>query len=300
MRPNPILKKMGFADDDRVVIIHADDIGMCQASVAAFSQLADAGIVSSGAIMVPCPWFLEAAAYARSHPQADLGVHLTLTSEWETYRWGPVSTRDQASGLLDAEGCFYRTRPEAQEHADPEAVQVEMTAQVERALAAGIEPTHVDTHMGTVAHPKFIGQYVQLAFQYHLPPMLPRLDKAGLIERGMDPVSAAGAAELLPQLEEQGLPLLDSLSTLELDAPDERLEQAKQALAHLPAGLTHFIIHPSVDTPELRAITPDWRARVADFHTFQDESLLRFIHDQGIHIIGYRDVREAMRNGQAG
>jgi hypothetical protein len=101
MDPNPVLRKLGFADDDRVVIIHADDIGMCQATMSAFADLVDFGLISSGAVMVPCPWFPQAAAYCRQHPLVDLGVHLTLTSEWDGYRWGPVSTRDPASGLID-------------------------------------------------------------------------------------------------------------------------------------------------------------------------------------------------------
>jgi hypothetical protein len=109
MQPNPVLKQLGFSKDDRVVIIHTDDIGMCQASIDAFADMVDYGLISSGAVMVPCPWFLEAAAYARAHPQADLGVHLTRTSEWETYRWGPISTRDPASGLLDEQGFFHKS-----------------------------------------------------------------------------------------------------------------------------------------------------------------------------------------------
>ena len=109
MQSNPVLKKLGFSNDDRVAIIHTDDIGMCQASVDAFADMVDYGLISSGAVMVPCPWFLEAAAYSTAHPQADLGVHLTLTSEWETYRWGPISTRDPASGLLDEQGFFHKS-----------------------------------------------------------------------------------------------------------------------------------------------------------------------------------------------
>ena len=154
MRTNPVLKKLGLTPEDRAVIIHADDIGMCQATVTAYADLMDFGLVSSGAVMVPCPWFPYAADYCRQHPDVDTGVHLTLTSEWDSYRWGPISTRDPASGLVDDEGCFYRSVAEAQEYGQPDAVQREMQAQVERALAAGIDVTHVDTHMGTVAAPQ--------------------------------------------------------------------------------------------------------------------------------------------------
>lgn len=186
MQPNPLLRRLGFAENDRVAIIHTDDIGMCLASVEAFAELWDFGLISSGAVMVPCPWFLKAAEYARAHPQADLGVHITLTSEYKTYRWGPISTRDPQSGMLDEEGCFYHRTPAAREHGDPQSVQREIEAQVQRALAMGMQPTHIDTHMGTVASPKFMRGYLATALKYHLPPMLFRMDASGWMAAGLD------------------------------------------------------------------------------------------------------------------
>lgn len=294
MNPNPVLKKLGLSVDDRVAIIHCDDIGMCQASVEAFANLQETGIISSGAVMVPCPWFLHAAEYASLHPQADLGVHLTLTSEWKTYRWGPISTRDPASGMLDEQGYFHSLSAPAQEHGDPGAVEVELTEQVRRAMAAGILPTHVDTHMGSVAHPKFMGTYIQIARQFHLPPMIFRLDEAGWRAAGLDGEIASLAAGLVRQLEQDGLPLLDGMGGMHLDTSERRLERTKQALSDLSAGITHFIIHPSLDTPELRAITPDWRCRVADYQTFMNEEIRQHIRQLGVQVIGYRALKELM------
>lgn len=296
MQPNPVLRRLGFSPNDRVVIIHTDDIGMCQASLSAFADLVEFGLISSGATMVPCPWFPATAAYCRQHPQADMGVHLTLTSEWDSYRWGPISTRDPASGLLDDEGYFYRRSEPAQAHADPAAAQIELQTQVERALKAGIDVTHADTHMGTVAHPKLIPGYLQVALGFKLPPMLPRLDEAGWRKMGMDSATAALAAQTVEQMEAQGVPMLDQLATIPLDQPDERLAQAKHAFDALPPGLTHFIIHPSQDTPELRAITPDWPSRVADYHTFGSDELRQHLRASGIHVIGYRALRDVMRS----
>jgi chitin disaccharide deacetylase len=294
MQPNPVLQRLGFADDDRLAIIHTDDIGMCQASVQAFAGLWDFGLISSGAVMVPCPWFLEAAAYARAHPQADLGVHLTLTSEWKTYRWGPISTRDPQSGMIDKEGCFYHLTGPAREHGDPDFVQAEMEAQVARAIAAGMQPTHVDTHMGTVAHPKFMRGYLRVALKYRLPPMIFRMDEAGWMAAGLDAETAALAVMINRQLEEIGMPLLDHLVGLDLRLPDNRLELAKAAFSSLQPGITHFIIHPSVDTPELRAITPDWRARAADYQTFLNEELRDHLSSIGVNVIGYRQIQQLM------
>jgi len=296
MTPNPVLKKLGFADDDRVVIIHADDVGMCHATLLAFADLVDFGLVSSGAVMVPCPWFPAAAAYCREHPQADVGVHLTLNSEWDNYRWWPVSTRDPASGLIDTEGYFYRQQEPVQQQADTAVVQAEIAAQVERALASGIDVTHIDTHMGTVAHPKFIPAYLQLARQRQLPALMLRLDEAGWRAIGLDGEVVAFAARFVAQLEEQGVPMLDHLSQeLPLDQHEERVELAKKLFDSLPPGLTHFILHPAQDTPELRAIAPDWRSRVADYQAFMSRELRDHVRDIGIHVIGYRTLRDLIR-----
>lgn len=295
MNPNPVLRKLGFADDDRVVIIHTDDIGMCQATVSAFAELVDFGLISSGAVMVPCPWFPQVAAYCRQHPQVDLGVHLTLTSEHDHCRWGPISTRDPASGLIDEEGYFYRQSEQVQEHGDAAAIQLELQAQVDRALGAGIDVTHIDTHMGAVAHPKFIPAYVQLALQQGLPPMILRLDEAGWRKMGMDSETAAIAAQFVQQLEAQGLPLLDHLVALPLDQPTDRVELAEKTFGSLPPGLTHFIIHPAQDTPELRAITPNWQGRAADYQAFTSGELRDYVKNSGVQVIGYRALRELMR-----
>lgn len=295
MSSNPVLRRLGFADDDRVVIIHTDDIGMCQATVSAFANLVDFGLISSSAVMVPCPWFPQVATYCRQHPQVDLGVHLTLTSEHDHCRWGPISTRDPVSGLMDQEGYFYRQSEQVQEHGDRAAVRLELEAQVDRALVADIDVTHVDTHMGTVAHPKFIPAYVQLALQHCLPPMILRSDEAAWRKMDMDSERAAFAAQFVQLLEAQGLPLLDNLIALPLDQPADRVELAKKTFDSLPPGLTHFIIHPAQDTPELRAITPNWQSRVADYQAFTSRELRDYIRNSGLQVIGYRALRDLMR-----
>ena len=302
MDPNPVLIKLGFSPRDRVAVIHVDDVGMCQASVEAYADLFEFGLISSGAVMVPCPWFLAAAEFARADPQADLSVHLTLNSEWETYRWGPISTRDPASGLLDEQGCFHRRSEQTQERADPAAVSSELEAQILRALAAGIVPTHADTHMGTVAHVNFMQSYFALALKYRVPPMMLRLDEEGwrrLARQGLGPALDETlfplAAGMVRSLEEMGVPLLDAIQQLSLHAdPDSRLAQAQQALDSLGPGITHFVIHAARDTPELRAITPDWACRVADYQTFMKDELRAHIRASGVHVIGYRAIQSVM------
>lgn len=295
MQPNPVLRKLGFSNSDRLVIIHTDDIGMCQASVDAFAEMTEFGLISSGAVMMPCPWALAAAKYARLHPQVDLGVHLTLTSEWETYRWGPLSTRSHATGLLDEQGFFPHKSAQVQATAEPDAVEEELTLQISRAIAEGINPTHIDTHMGSVAHPKFIQIYIKLAIQFGLPLMLPRMSEEEWIAYGgIDPETAKLAVQVEQDLEDAGIPLLDGLSGLELVDASDRFGQAQAALTTLKPGITHFIIHPSKDTPELRQITTSWACRVADFETFSSDKTRQFIKDQGIQIIGYQALKDLM------
>ena len=299
MQPNPLLKKLGLADDDRAVILHADDVGMCHASLAAYADLVEFGLISSASTMVPCSWFLATAAFCCSQPadRIDMGVHLTLTSEWSGYRWGPISSRDPASGMIDAMGYFHTSEKTVQEDGDPAAVQHEIQAQVEHALGAGIDVTHVDTHMGSILHPKFLDAYLQLAQEHRIPPLLLRLDEAGLREMGFEGEAAALFARLLQVLEAQEMPLLDSLYVMPLDQPQDRIEQVKGVLEALPAGITYLIVHPAQDTPELRAIAPDWRCRVADYQAFTSETLRAFVQESGIHVLGWRAVRAIMQGG---
>ena len=296
MNANPILKKLGYSEADRLVIIHADDIGMCQASVQAFKDLWAVGSITSGAVMVPCPWFPAAAQMCRENPEMDMGVHATLNAEWENYRWGPVSTRDQASGLMDADGYFHQWHEAVYQNARPEAVAVEVNAQVEKALAAGIDVTHVDSHMGTILNSLFIQSYIQAAASRLLPNMLPRTNAKGIEMMGASSEELMIYEPIMAQLESMGIPTLEGIVAMPLEHAEDHTGFAKKLLSELPAGITHFILHPSIDTPELRAICPDWPARVANYNAFMSDELKKFIESENIKLIGYRQIRNAMKN----
>jgi hypothetical protein len=297
MTPNPLLKKLGFSETDRLVILHTDDIGMCHASLQAFKDLWTFGTITSAAVMVPCPWFPATAQMCRANPEIDMGVHATLNAEWESYRWGPVSTRDPASGLLDADGYFHQWHQAVYDGARPEAVEREVNAQVERALAAGIDVTHVDSHMGTIMNPLFIQSYIQAAASRLLPNLLPRLNAQGMDMTGMSETEKQAYAPVMQQLENIGLPMVDGILMLPLDEPggQKQMEIAKQLLGNLPVGITHFVLHPSIDTAELHAIAPDWESRVTNYNTFMSDELKKFIESEDIKPIGYRQIRNAMR-----
>jgi predicted glycoside hydrolase/deacetylase ChbG (UPF0249 family) len=296
---NPFLAKLNLPDDARAVVIHADDIGMSYSTVAGFSDLLEAGHLTSAAAMVPCPWFPGAAAMLRElgrHPRLDMGVHLTLNSEWDAYRWGPLSTRDRASGLLDREGYFHHREAQVWEHADAEAVEKELRAQIEAALAAGIDVTHIDSHMGALFHPRFLGVYLKLANEYQLPPFLMRPNVEHIQSANISPDEEQALVQVLREGEARGLPFFDYFHVMDLENPDNRLGQARAVLAALPPGtMTYFILHPAVDAPDLRTFAPDWQARVADYHLLTTPAFGRMLADLGITPIGMRALRNAIR-----
>lgn len=296
MKPNPFLKKLGFSDNDRVVIIHTDDIGMCHAAVQAFKDLWAFGTITSGTVMVPCPWFPATAQLCRENPEIDMGVHATLNAEWESYRWSPVSTREQASGLMDADGYFHQWHPGVYENAKPEAVEVEVNAQIEKALAAGIDVTHVDSHMGTIMNSRFLQSYVQAGAKRLLPNLLPRPDAQGWNMLAGNAQERVANTPLMDMFEQLGLPMMNAILGMPLEHGNDHLGIAKRLLGEAPIGITHFILHPSIDTPELRAIAPDWRARVANYEAFMSDELKQFIESEDLKLIGYRQIREALRN----
>jgi hypothetical protein len=295
MNPNPVLKKLGYSDDDKLVIIHTDDIGMCQASLDAFADLWDFGTISSAAVMVPCPWFPATAEWCRNHPEVDMGIHATLTAEWDSYRWGPISTVDRTSGLFDADGYFHHREPPVQAGATLEAVRAEVQAQFDKALQFGIVPTHIDAHMLTVLHPRLVSAYIETAIRAKVPFMLPRIDSEAEMGMGAETQPAYEFGALVQQLEEQGIPLVDRFDWMPLDDPHDQINFAKKKLRELPAGITHFVFHPSTDTPELRAICSDWPSRVANYEAFMSKELKDFIKNEGVQVIGYNVLRDLMR-----
>ena len=294
MAANPLLNKLGLSDTDRAVIFHADDIGVCQASVDAYDDLLDAGLVRSASAMVPCSWFPHAGALCRRRADEwlDMGVHLTFTSEYETYRWGALSTREPASGLIDGEGYLPHTTAEVFADGVPDAIAIEAHAQIAHARSCGVDVTHVDSHMNSILHPKFLDDYANIARELRIPVLLFRIGAARAERFGYDAETARGLAEKFEAYAAEGLPALDHITMMPLDDPDDRLERAKKILDGLDPGITYFILHPARDTPELRAMTSSWPSRVADWETFQREELRKHVEQAGIHVLEWRQIRD--------
>jgi predicted glycoside hydrolase/deacetylase ChbG (UPF0249 family) len=272
---------------ERFVVIHADDVGMCEATISAYRELLATGQPIAASTMVPCGWFPAAAALCREHPDADMGVHLTLTSEWDAYRWGPISTRDPATGLLDPEGCFHRSVAPVVRCAKRDAVRAELDAQVERALAAGIDVTHLDCHMAVLFNDTLAPDYSELARRRRLPIFNGRWDKKIMDLIGVDSETVEPDSEF---------PAFARHWMSPLHRPDEdAFERVRRQIARVPPGLTQLIFHPASDGVELRAIAPDHRARVADLEVLRSGKLADWLREEGVEAVTYRQLRALVR-----
>lgn len=292
MSVNPAIERLGFAETDRVLLLHVDDVGMCGASLDAFDALWASRSVTCGSVMVPCPWFRATAAWSRANPDADLGVHATLTSEWPGYRWSPVSTRDMASGLMDDEGAFHTTTAAVARQADPAAVTRELTMQIAMAREAGIPISHLDTHMGSVMDGKFYDGFVHAALEAGLAPFALRMEAAQWQAAQYDARSVVAFQAVTERLMQDNVPLIDRVLQLSLKIEEDRPAKTRAMLDKLrPGQIGYALFHPALDTREIRSICPDWRSRVADYELLASGGLRRYLEDQGFKVIGCRELQ---------
>ncbi len=290
-----LLERLGFAAEDRVAVVHCDDIGMCHAAnEGAFEALAN-GPATCGSIMVPCPWFPEAATYARAHPELDLGVHLTLTSEWKHYRWGPVAGSRAVPSLLDDTGYFPGSLVECVQRAKAEEAEVELRAQIDRALDAGIDVTHLDSHMGTCFIPPLLDVYARLACDYRLPVLATLPDAETLRAAGMQGLGES-VARAVAQLEANGIPALDGLDANSLHfEPGAGEAHNRNRLSKLRPGVNYLICHPARGGEELSSIAPDAHMRDFERTFYGGETGRTALAREGIQTVGMRPLRDLVR-----
>jgi len=236
--------------------------------------------------MVPCPWLPEIAAYARSHPETDLGLHLTLTSEWNSYRWGPVSPKDRVSSLLDNTGYFYLTESEAASHAKAIEVESEIRAQIDRARAFGIKPTHLDSHMGTLYQNKTLFEVLlRVGRDNHLPVLLPK--------------ELLASTNALSSILTQNDIAIDRMITIGPNVPaDGWTKFYSEAIKSMQPGVTELIVHIAHDDEEMRGATadhPDWGAawRQRDIQFFTSDTFRRLLQESHIKLVTWREIGRA-------
>jgi predicted glycoside hydrolase/deacetylase ChbG (UPF0249 family) len=247
------------------------------------------GIVSSASIMVPCPWFKEVAAYAKLHPEKDFGVHLALNSEWENYRWGPVAGKDKVPSLVDKEGYLWDNVTEVVANAKTGEVEIELRAQIQRALDFGVPLTHLDTHMGAlVSRPDLIETYVNVGLQFNLPVFMLR----DLGNEVPDERIRARAVQLIEKLDSHKLPVLDHLTQLYTKGTfEDKRAQYLNALVKSKPGVQYLILHCGYDDDELRAITNSSQLRDTDRRIATDPDFIKKVKATGVEIVSWKQVR---------
>lgn len=281
-------ERLGYSPDAKLLIVHADDLGMAHSVNAASIKAFETGLVNSGSIMVPCPWLPEIAAYARKNPEADLGLHLTLTSEWSLFRWGPVLSKDRVPSLFARDGYLYPTETEAASRADAREAEAEVRAQIERAKAFGIQPTHLDSHMGTLYQNEALFRvFLRASRENKLPLRMSKdwLARAPFISSNLTPddIVIDRIVDITPAVTPEGWAAFYT-----------------EAIKSIRPGVTAITVHLAYDDAEIRAATfdhPDWGAswRQRDFDFFTSPAFRRLLQENNIKLITWRELGKLMK-----
>lgn len=319
-------ERLGWPKGAKVLILHVDDAGMSHDSDMGVEEATGQGVATSTSVMMPCPWVPEIIQYIKEHPNLDAGLHLTLTSEWKNYRWGPLAGKANVPGLVDKQGCFYSTVAGVYFSATPEEVDKEIRAQLGRALSMGFKPTHLDSHMGTLfAKDAYLEKYIQLGVENQIPVMFPggndnfyrseakaatiaQLKKEGKYKEGMaipDPPELYKAKAIGKKIWDAGLPVLDDLhnSSYDWNMPDiEHKTDAQvkkwytdhyiESIGRLSPGLTMVIMHCTDPTPAFKYICNEGEKRKGDLMAMLDPRLKEFLQKNGYILTTWREVME--------
>lgn len=285
MKTSGIAQNLGYASDARLLIIHCDDTGMSWEANVAVKNLLISGMATSCSVMIPCPWAYEFMQWYQAHPNLDVGIHVTLTSEWSSYRWRPLTS---TKGLVDHNGFMHQRPQEVLNQASAQEIYEETVAQIQQAFDWGVTPTHVDTHMGaSLASLDFATAYIEAAKQFDLPPMIldPKPEvMSAFASQGYDP-------RLAELMRGESTP---KLTTLFGAAGGDNYRDMKQAiyrqLENLPPGITYLIIHPALESDNMQAITTSWQRRYWEYRIFMEDETRQKIRKLGIKLVNWRKL----------
>lgn len=288
-----------LSKNDRYLIINADDLGMCHSSNQAIFKLFEEGFITSSTVMAPCPWVKEVAEYYKSHPEVDIGVHLTFTSEWKLYKWGPVTRNKPVNSLITKEGYFPESAEDVELKAKREEVREEIKNQIELVIGLGINPSHLDNHMGSLYGLKYGNSFLDIVFEfcrmYNFPFRLPKnIDEETKMQLPKEAIS--NYEKIVDLADKIGIKLIDYLVSysFSLEEGEDYKTFKKRVidiLRNLKSGVSELYIHPGLATEELKTINPHWEKRQMEFDLFRDEELYKIIQDEGIKLIRWKDIR---------
>lgn len=284
-----LAERLGYTQSTKLLIVHADDFGLAQSENAATVTALEHGFVNSSSIMVPCAWFPESGAYAKAHPTADLGIHLTLTSEWRYYRWRPILPAHEVPSLVDEQGFLHQSVEQLSRYATVADIEKELCAQIERGKQFGIAPTHLDSHMfGLVAKPDFLTVYLKLGRAFGLPLLLNR-----------EFILRTAKYDISPYIIDQDV-LVDYLYSAEpQDYEAGMISFYTETLQNLQPGLNVILVHPAYNNAEMQAITidhpywaADWRQYDLDF--FTSPACKDILQENHIQLVTWREVQNKL------
>ena len=290
-------EKLGYPAGSKVILLHCDDAGMCEEANIAIEHYFETGDVNSTAVMVPCPYAEELIEWAKTQDSPDVGIHLTLTSEWKDYRWGPVSDSSLVPGLIDPEGKMWHDVPDVVMHATAEEIETEVRAQIDKVLSMGFKPTHIDTHMGTMyGTTDYVKVFLKIANEYQLPANAIDLSDPEIAEffkQAGYPIND----EVVGMLADYSLPKLDNFSSVpDGTSYDNKRDNFFALLNSLKPGLTEIIFHPSVETDNLKSIMDPWQQRVWEARLFSDPVVKQFLEDNNIIVTTWKEIMKRFSN----
>ncbi|MBS3776131.1 MAG: polysaccharide deacetylase family protein [Bacteroidales bacterium] len=289
-------KKLSYPPGKKVLVLHADDAGMCNEANEAIKEMLEKDWIQSTAVMMPCPAAEPMIRWAKDHPGEDVGLHLTHTSEWETWRWGSVSDPDEVPGLIDPEGKLWDNVPQVVEHATAEEVEKEIRAQIEKAIELGYKPDHIDTHMGTLyATPEYVKAFFSVAEEYGIPANVIDLSDPRVADKYREqgyPINE----EVIQLVKNYSMPKVDNFTSVPKGSTyEEKVANFKELVRNLRPGLTEIIFHPSVQSENLKNITGSWQQRVWEKEMFGDPELQDFFKQQGIIFANWKEIMKRFR-----
>ncbi len=295
-------RSANYVDAMARVVVHEDDVGFCQGANDAFVALSETDGISSGSVMVPCPWFLDIARRVGASPtEFDLGVHLTLTSEHDGYRWAPITRPSAASGLVDDDGYMWARVRDVRANAHPDAVEAEWRAQLDRAIAAGIDVTHLDAHMGAALAPEWCDRYVALGIEYGIPALMTsRLSGYGP-RNHLDGVSDDDFSVFVDQARDGGMPLFDEVLETDFRRPRGAPVDYERMLSAIDDNsLVYCAFHPCAPGPgEVERIDTEWwHVRTDEFEIFGQSAWTQWLEAQPFEVITMRTLRDEMRSAR--
>ncbi len=291
-------QKLGYPGDKIVLILHADDIGMCPEANISAKHYMENDYIQSSAVMMPCPDAEDFIEWAKEHPNEDVGLHLTLTSEWKTYRWPGLTPAEEAPGLLDEEGKLWHKVIQVVQNASPAEVEKEIRAQIQQSLDWGYRPDHIDTHMGTLygSH-LFTAAYLKVAEEYEIPAMVIDFENPVVVQ-GFKDAGYPINDEMIEMVNAYSLPKLDFFASApNADTYAEKKASFQALVRSLQPGLTEIIFHPSALTDNLKSITNSWQQRSWEAQMFEDEEMIAFFTSEKIIFTNWKEIMARFKAG---